>query len=169
MRPNARPDTSSRCARPSQRQPQRSLIHGGREGVVRQGQNPARSRNIRHGAQVCDFQTRVTWRLDQEQPRRRRDRALPCASVGLIDERVVHPEAREQLLDKAERTPVHAALSHDVIGAGVPEHIAQMNTQALALLAEGDSDWITQDLPTILGRPARSFEQFAADHAAAFS
>jgi len=52
-----------------------------------------------------------------------------------------------------------------MIGAGVPEHIAQMNTQALALLAEGDSDWITEDLPTILGRPARSFEQFATDHA----
>jgi uncharacterized protein YbjT (DUF2867 family) len=56
-----------------------------------------------------------------------------------------------------------------MIGAGVPEHIAQMNTQALALLAQGDSDWITEDLPTILGRPARSFERFAADHAAAFS
>jgi uncharacterized protein YbjT (DUF2867 family) len=56
-----------------------------------------------------------------------------------------------------------------MIGAGVPEHIAQMNAQALGLLAQGDSDWITEDLPTILGRPARSFEQFAADHAAAFS
>jgi uncharacterized protein YbjT (DUF2867 family) len=56
-----------------------------------------------------------------------------------------------------------------MIGAGVPEHIAQMNTQALALLAEGDSDWITEDVPTILGRPARSFEQFVADHAQAFS
>jgi uncharacterized protein YbjT (DUF2867 family) len=56
-----------------------------------------------------------------------------------------------------------------MVSVGVPEHIAQMNTQALALLAQGDSDWITEDLPTILGRPARSFEQFAADHAAAFS
>jgi uncharacterized protein YbjT (DUF2867 family) len=56
-----------------------------------------------------------------------------------------------------------------MIGAGVPEQIAQMNTQALALLADGDSDWVTDDVPTILRRPARSFEQFSTDHVAAFS
>jgi uncharacterized protein YbjT (DUF2867 family) len=56
-----------------------------------------------------------------------------------------------------------------MVSAGVPEHIAQMNTQALALLAQGDSDWVTDDVPTILGRPARGFEQFATDHADAFS
>jgi hypothetical protein len=56
-----------------------------------------------------------------------------------------------------------------MVSAGVPEHIAQMNTQALALLAQGDSDWVTDDVPTILGRPARSFEQFATEHADAFS
>lgn len=56
-----------------------------------------------------------------------------------------------------------------MVSVGVPEHIAQMNTQALALLAQGDSDWVTDDVSTILGRPARSFEQFATDHADAFS
>ncbi|HEX2703761.1 MAG TPA: NmrA family NAD(P)-binding protein [Solirubrobacteraceae bacterium] len=56
-----------------------------------------------------------------------------------------------------------------MVSAGVPEQIAQMNAQALALLAEGDSDWVTDDVTTILGRPARSFEQFASDHADAFS
>ena len=56
-----------------------------------------------------------------------------------------------------------------MVSAGVPEHIAEMNAQALALLAEGDSDWVTDDVPTILGRPARSFEQFASDHADTFS
>jgi uncharacterized protein YbjT (DUF2867 family) len=56
-----------------------------------------------------------------------------------------------------------------MITVGVPEHIAQMNAQALALFAEGDSDWVTDDVPAILGRPARSFEQFATDHADAFS
>lgn len=56
-----------------------------------------------------------------------------------------------------------------MVKVGVPEPIAQMNAQALALLAEGDSDWVTEDIPTILGRPARSFHQFAADHAQAFS
>ena len=56
-----------------------------------------------------------------------------------------------------------------MIRAGLPEHIAEMNAQALALLAQGDSDWVTDDVPTILGRPARSFEQFSTDHADAFS
>jgi uncharacterized protein YbjT (DUF2867 family) len=56
-----------------------------------------------------------------------------------------------------------------MIAAGVPEPVAQMNTQALALLAQGDSDWVTDDVSTILGRPPRSFEQFCTDHAEAFS
>ena len=52
---------------------------------------------------------------------------------------------------------------------GVPGHIAEMNAQAVTLFAQGDSDWVTDDVPSILGRPARTFEQFATDHAAAFS
>jgi uncharacterized protein YbjT (DUF2867 family) len=53
--------------------------------------------------------------------------------------------------------------------AGVPEPIAQQNAQAFSLTADGDAAWVTDDVPAILGRPARSFEQFAADHAAAFT
>jgi uncharacterized protein YbjT (DUF2867 family) len=53
--------------------------------------------------------------------------------------------------------------------AGVPAPIAEMNAQAFSLTADGDAAWITDDVPSLLGRPARSFEQFAADHAAAFS
>jgi uncharacterized protein YbjT (DUF2867 family) len=56
-----------------------------------------------------------------------------------------------------------------MIRAGVPEQIAEQNAQAFSLTAEGDAEWVTDDVPAILGRPARSFEQFAADHAAAFS
>jgi uncharacterized protein YbjT (DUF2867 family) len=56
-----------------------------------------------------------------------------------------------------------------MIRAGVPEPIAQQNAQAFSLTADGDAAWVTDDVPAILGRPARSFEQFAADHAAAFS
>jgi uncharacterized protein YbjT (DUF2867 family) len=52
---------------------------------------------------------------------------------------------------------------------GVPGHIAEMNAQAVTLFAQGDSDWVTDDVPSILGRPARTFEQFVTDHAAAFS
>ena len=56
-----------------------------------------------------------------------------------------------------------------MIRAGVPEPIAQQNAQAFSLTADGDAAWVTDDVPAILGRPARSFEQFAADHAAAFT
>jgi uncharacterized protein YbjT (DUF2867 family) len=56
-----------------------------------------------------------------------------------------------------------------MIRAGIPEQIAEMNAQAFSLTADGDAEWLTQDVPSLLGRPARSFEQFAIDYAAAFS
>jgi uncharacterized protein YbjT (DUF2867 family) len=56
-----------------------------------------------------------------------------------------------------------------MIRAGVPEPIAEMNAQAFGLTADGDAEWVTEDVPSLLGRPARSFEQFAGDYAAAFS
>jgi uncharacterized protein YbjT (DUF2867 family) len=56
-----------------------------------------------------------------------------------------------------------------MIRAGVPERIAQMNAQAFSLTADGDAEWVTEDVPALLGHPARSFGQFAADYATAFS
>jgi uncharacterized protein YbjT (DUF2867 family) len=56
-----------------------------------------------------------------------------------------------------------------MIAAGVPEPIATMNAQAFSLIADGDADWISPDVPSLLHRPARSFAQFAGDYAAAFS
>ena len=56
-----------------------------------------------------------------------------------------------------------------MIRAGIPEQIAEMNAQAFTLTAGGDAEWVTQDVPSLLGRPARSLGQFAADYAAAFS
>jgi uncharacterized protein YbjT (DUF2867 family) len=56
-----------------------------------------------------------------------------------------------------------------MIRAGVPAQIAEMNAQAFSLTADGDAEWVTGDVASLLGRPARSFEQFAADYAAAFS
>jgi uncharacterized protein YbjT (DUF2867 family) len=56
-----------------------------------------------------------------------------------------------------------------MIRAGVPGQIAEMNAQAFSLTADGDAEWVTEDVPSLLGRPARSFGQFAADYAAAFS
>jgi uncharacterized protein YbjT (DUF2867 family) len=56
-----------------------------------------------------------------------------------------------------------------MVEAGVPVAIAEMNAHAVSLIAEGDAAWLSPDVPTILGRRARSFEQFATDHAAAFT
>lgn len=56
-----------------------------------------------------------------------------------------------------------------MIRAGVPEPIAEMNAQAFSMIADGDAEWVTEDVPSLLGGPGRSFAQFAADYAAAFS
>jgi len=56
-----------------------------------------------------------------------------------------------------------------MIDVGIPENIAHMSAQAVTLFAEGDSDWITDDVSTILGRQARTFEQFVTEYSAAFS
>jgi uncharacterized protein YbjT (DUF2867 family) len=56
-----------------------------------------------------------------------------------------------------------------MIDGGVPPTIAEMNAHAVSLIAAGDAAWLSRDVPTVLGRPARSFEQFASEHAAAFT
>ncbi|OQR59676.1 NAD(P)-dependent oxidoreductase [Streptomyces maremycinicus] len=56
-----------------------------------------------------------------------------------------------------------------MIDAGLPVHVAEDNAQALRLFAEGEADYTTGDVQSILARPPRTFEQFATDHAAAFS
>ena len=56
-----------------------------------------------------------------------------------------------------------------MIRAGVPAPVAEMNAQAFSLIAADDAAWRSEDVPSLLGRPARSFEQFATDYAAAFS
>jgi uncharacterized protein YbjT (DUF2867 family) len=56
-----------------------------------------------------------------------------------------------------------------MIDIGLPESLAAMNAQAVGLFAEGDCDYVSDDVPSILGQPARTFERFAIDHAAVFS
>ena len=56
-----------------------------------------------------------------------------------------------------------------MIRAGIPEPIAGMNAQAFSMIADGDAAWVTEDVPRLLGRPARTFQQFATDYAPAFS
>jgi uncharacterized protein YbjT (DUF2867 family) len=72
------------------------------------------------------------------------------------------------------RTVTYTELSFDenkeaMIRAGIPAPIAEMNAQAFSLTADGDAEWVTSDLPSLLGRPAHPFAQFAADYAPAFS
>lgn len=67
-----------------------------------------------------------------------------------------HPQARED--DEAM-----------MVRAGLPQPVAAMNALALSLWADGDAEWLSEDVATLLGRPARSYEQFATDHVAAFS
>ena len=72
-------------------------------------------------------------------------------------------------------TPVRfTARSHEedraaMLSAGVPAPVAQMNAQAFSLIAHGDAQWLSETVPTLLHRPARSFEHFAQDHRAAFA
>jgi len=56
-----------------------------------------------------------------------------------------------------------------MIRAGVPEPVAEMNAQFFSLIAAGDAAWLSEDVPSLLGRPTRSFAQFVTDYAAAFS
>jgi uncharacterized protein YbjT (DUF2867 family) len=56
-----------------------------------------------------------------------------------------------------------------MMGAGVPEPIAVMNAQAFSLIAQGDAEWFSEDVASVLGRAPRSFAAFAADYAQAFS
>lgn len=56
-----------------------------------------------------------------------------------------------------------------MIAAGVPAAIAAQNAQAFGLVAQGDAEWLSDDLESILHRTPRSFRDFATDHRAAFS
>src|SRR4029077_13637665 len=56
-----------------------------------------------------------------------------------------------------------------LIDVGLPEPVAKDNAIAVAWLADGDCDYVTGDVPQILGRPAGSFERFASDYAEVFS
>ena len=56
-----------------------------------------------------------------------------------------------------------------MLDVGLGESVAEDNARAVALMAEGDCDYVTDDVASLLGRSPRSFEVFATDYAAAFS
>lgn len=87
---------------------------------------------------------------------------------------VSYYEIADTLSTLLKRTITYRELTMDenrdaMIRAGVPEPIAVMNAQAFSMIADGDAAWLSDDLQTLLGRPARSFAQFATDYATAFS
>ena len=89
-------------------------------------------------------------------------------------DRLSYADAAAVMTEVLGRTVTYVPLTEEqqrqaMVDAGVPAAIAAMNAQALRLAAEGDSDWVTDDVPDLLHRPARSFAQFVADHADAFS
>jgi uncharacterized protein YbjT (DUF2867 family) len=105
--------------------------------------------------------------------------ASPAGHVGATyrltgPELISNYDVAEVLSQLLGRTITYRELGYDenlqaMLAAGVPEPVAVMNAQAFGLIADGDAEWISDDVASLLGRPARSFAQFAADHAAAFS
>ncbi len=89
-------------------------------------------------------------------------------------ESLSYPDAASTLSTVLGRPISFRAITDDeqrqaMVDAGLPEAVAQDNVKALALFAQGDADYVTDDIPTLLGRSARTFEQFVTDNAAAFS
>ncbi len=104
--------------------------------------------------------------------------ATPAEHVGQTywltgPELISYPDGAAVLSEVLGRPITYRETSFDddkqaMMRVGIPEPVAQMNAQALGLVAAGDAAWLSDDVPSILGRPARSFAQFATDYAAAF-
>ena len=63
----------------------------------------------------------------------------------------------------------YEAQKQAMIDVGLPEPAAKDNALAAAWMADGDCDYVTDDVAQILGRAAGAFERFAIDFAEAFS
>ena len=88
--------------------------------------------------------------------------ALSSAEVAVVLSKVLGREITFRPITFEEQRQA-------MISAGLPEPVAEDNARALALSAGGEADYVTTDVPDILGRPARSFEQFATEYATAFT
>lgn len=105
--------------------------------------------------------------------------ASPAGHAGVTywlsgPERISYADAARQLSAVLARPVTYRTMSADeqraaMVAAGMPPALAEANTQALELFAHGDSDWTTTDVSDLLGRPPRTFSDFAAEHAHAFA
>lgn len=89
-------------------------------------------------------------------------------------ELISYYDAAKVLSDLLGRTIKYREIGFDehksaMMSAGLPEALAEQNAQAFSLTAQGDAAWTSDDVETILGRPARSYQEFVADYARAFS
>jgi uncharacterized protein YbjT (DUF2867 family) len=94
---------------------------------------------------------------------------------------LAHHPAKAAALHAPAQQRLHAELPHAgtrdrqlravlaMIGAAPPEVMAEDNAKALSLFADGGADYVTDDVPKLLGCSARSFEQFVTDYASAFA
>jgi uncharacterized protein YbjT (DUF2867 family) len=73
-----------------------------------------------------------------------------------------------------DRTVTFHAISYEaqrdaLMAVGMPPAVAEDTARVLALMQDGDCEYVTGDVKAILGREPRSFEAFAREHAVAFS
>ncbi|MEU6439377.1 NmrA family NAD(P)-binding protein [Streptomyces sp. NPDC047046] len=103
-------------------------------------------------------------------PTAHRGRAYRPSGPAALSAREVAAVFSDVLSRPVVFRPVTAdAQRRAMVDAGLPEQVAEDNAKALGMMAEGDCDWVTGDVLTILGRPPRSFADFVADHADAFT
>jgi hypothetical protein len=91
---------------------ERPLVDRGGERVVDRDEGVALARH--DPRDVDHVEQRVGRRLDPDQLRLGPDRALDSIEVGLVDEVVGQPPAREHLVDQAEGASVEVVRQHDV-------------------------------------------------------
>ncbi|HWG28572.1 NmrA family NAD(P)-binding protein [Actinospica sp.] len=81
-------------------------------------------------------------------------------AAAVLSEALGRPVAYRQLTFEQQKQAM--------VNAGLPINVAEDNARALGLFADGDADYTTDDVPTLIGRPARTFKQFVADYAQAW-
>jgi uncharacterized protein YbjT (DUF2867 family) len=88
-------------------------------------------------------------------------------------ERLSYPEAAAILSEVLGRPIGYRRITSEqdrqaMIDAGLPASVAEDNARALGLFDQGDADYVTDDVPALLGRPAGGFARFVSDYAGAF-
>ena len=89
-------------------------------------------------------------------------------------ERLSYTEAAAQLSSVLGRAITHHAITGveqvaAMVATGMPPALAQVNAGALELFSRGDSDWNSDDVARLTGRPPGTFARFVTDHAARFT